>query len=164
MPAVGELLERFRHVGAPGAPAPSGAVPADATASLEAELRPLIAAVDELNEEAEAVVREAEAEAASIREAGSREAEEIVERGRRQASALRVGARASDPDDEDEEQRALLARADAQAEQIRRRAGRVIPHLAARVARCVQAGPGPVDAGLAVPGRELEDVAGLGRR
>lgn len=163
MPAVGELLKRFRRVGAPGAPAPSGAVPEDATASLQAELRPLIAAVDELEEEAEALVREAAAGAARVREVGAREAEQVLEEGRRRAAALRLQSIEDGLWDEDS--RTVLARADAESTLILQRARRRIPGLAACVLRCVTEEPPEPPAGLAArPDAELDDVAGLGRR
>jgi hypothetical protein len=149
---IAELLERFRHPATPGAPVAAGGVPEDAAADLEAELRPLLAALDEVEDEARAVIEAANAEATAVRERGAHDAEAILDQARRQAAALRTA-----PPDEDAgggEASTILAAAEAMADAIRRRARGRIPGLVARVMAAVT--------GTAVP--EVSDVAGVGRR
>lgn len=160
MPQLGELLERFRHTATPGPPAAAGGVPVDAVADLQAEVRPLIAALDEVEDETRALVEAATAEAAAVRERGAREAESILSEARLQAARLRAAPPDEAPDDE---ARAILAEAGAEADEIRRRARRRIPGLVALVMSClgddVEAAS-PVREGGS---REESGVAGLGR-
>ena len=148
---IAELLERFRHPATPGAPVAAGGVPEDAAADLQAELRPLLAAVDEVEDEARAVIEAANAEAAAVRERGAHDAEAILDDARRKAAALRTAP--PDADGGDGEARAILAAGEAEADAIRRRARGRIPGPVARVLAGV--------AGTAVP--EESDVAGVGR-
>lgn len=151
MPQLGELLERFRHAATPGPPAAGGGVPGDVAADLQAELRPLLAALDEVEDEARAVIETAATEAASVRGRGARDAEAILDEARRQVARLRAGP--PDVDTGDGEVRATLAEAEAEADGVRRRAHERIPGLVARVMACV--------AGAGVP--EESHVAGVGR-
>jgi hypothetical protein len=148
---IAELLERFRHPATPGAPVAAGGVPDDAAADLLAELRPLLAAVDEVDDEARAVMDAANAEANALRERGAHDAEAILDEARRQAAALRTAP--PDEDAGDGEARATLAAAEAEADTVRMRARGRIPGLVARVMADV--------AGPAVP--EGNDVVSVGR-
>lgn len=148
---IAELLERFRHPATPGPPVAAGGVPEDAAADLQAELRPLLAAIDEVEDQARAVVEAAGAEAAAVRERGAHDAEAILDAARRQAAALRTAP--PDEDAGDSEARDILAEAEAEADAIRRRARERIAGLVARVIAGVA---GTVSA-------EKRDVAGVGR-
>lgn len=89
MPALGEILRRFRFHGVPGAPT-LVAVPADGRAAqLEAELAPVFAALADAQRDAADAVRTAEADARERRQAAAAEAQRIVS----QAHAGVVGAR-----------------------------------------------------------------------
>lgn len=159
MPVLGELLERFRHAATPGPPVPAGGIPGDVSETLAAELRPLIAALDEVDREARALVDAAMAEAAGVRQRGARDAERILAEARRQEARLRERPRGERLED-DAEEREILARARAEADGVRRRARSRIPRLVARVGRCLGAAPEP-DAARAA--REEDGVAGVGR-
>lgn len=153
MARLGELLERFRHVATPGPPAAAG-VPDDAAADLQAELRPLIAALDDVEDKVQALVDAAAAEAAAVRERGARDAERIMDDARLQAAGLRAAPPEERPDDE---ALAIVARAGAEADGVLRRSRNRIPSLVARVVSCVRAGvepePVPEDSGVAGVGR-----------
>jgi hypothetical protein len=151
MPQLGELLERFRHAATPGPPAAGGGVPDDATADLEVELRPVLAALNDVEDESRAVIDEATARAAAVRDEGTRDAGRIRDHARQQAVRLRVLP--PDGNATDQEAQAILVAAEAEAEGIRRRARRRIPSLVHRVVACV--------AGAAVV--EESHVAGVGR-
>jgi hypothetical protein len=151
---LGELLERFRHPATPGPPAAAGGVPDDAAADLQSELRPLIVALDEVEEEARAIADVAAAEAAAVREQGARDAEHILEAARLQAARVKA---APLRDEHDAEVEAILAEAEAEADGIRQRARSRIAGLVALVLSCVGAGV------ELEPGREEKDVAGVGR-
>jgi hypothetical protein len=155
VPQLAELLERLRHVAPPGPPAAGGGVPDDAAADLQAELRPLLAALDEVEDEARALIDAAAAEAAAVRDGGARDAERIRDEARLQAARLRPAV--PDEDAGDDEARAILAAAEVEAGGVRRRARGRIPGLVARVMACV-GGAGELEA---VP--EGTDVAGVGR-
>jgi hypothetical protein len=151
VPQLGELLERFRHAATPGPPAAGGGVPDDATGDLQAELRPVLAALDEVEDESRSVIEEATARAGAIRDEGTRDAERIRQEARLQAAWLQ--APPVDRGASDGEARAILAAAEAEADGIRRRARGRIPGFVGRVMTCV--------AGAAVA--EESHVAGVGR-
>jgi hypothetical protein len=155
MAQLGELLERFRHPATPGAPAAAGGVPGDVAADLQAELRPLIAALDEVEEEARAIVDAAAVEAAAVREQGARDAEQILDSARLQAAQVQA---APLEDEHDADAEAILARARAEADGIRLGARARTPGLVARVLNCVRARVEPE------PVQEEKGVAGVGRR
>ena len=111
MPAVRDLLERFRPAGAPGAASAAG-VPADRRATVAAELEPIFAALDEVTRKCEA-----------LRLTASRAADRQVAHAEQQASAL-VARAATEAEAE---------RAAASA-QLRSRAVREVAEIAARAA------------------------------
>ena len=155
MPQLGELLERFRRPATPGPPAATGGVPGDVAADLQSELRPLIAALDEVEDEAQAIVDAATAEAAALRQRGARDAELILDEARSEAVRLRAAPVDRGPDGEAV---ATIVAAEAEAEDIRRRARARIPGMVARVLACMRDGVDPE------PARGDADVAGVGRR
>ena len=110
MPGFREFLARFRPAGSPG-PAVGGAVPADRSAELAAELQPSLALLDDTAAEAAAVREAASQEAATRRRTATRQAERIIGTARERAQELRraTAARLG------EEARAEAARADAEA-------------------------------------------------
>lgn len=87
MPRWREFLDRFRPVAAPGAAAPRG-VPADRTAELTAELSPVLARLDKVQDDIERMREATARQAETIRETGRREAAAIVERARLEAGRV----------------------------------------------------------------------------
>jgi len=134
MPALSDLLRRFRRLGTPpGPPAAGLGVPARAGASLAAELLPVFAAIDLVEDEARA-----------IRDTAGPEAEEAIAMARAQAAGLRAdGARRAESERADvaaaqeDGSRAELARiaadAEAEAARIASAAAARRPDLVARI-------------------------------
>lgn len=90
MPAVGDILRRFRTLGVPGAPGPAG-VPLDRSALLGAELAPVFRMLEVHEERAQAVIDQATRRASEIGARTAQDVGEILSRARAEA----VGARAS---------------------------------------------------------------------
>ena len=134
MPAFSDLLNRFRRLGTPpGPPAAGLGIPARAGASLAAELLPVFAAVDLVEDEARA-----------IRESAGPEAQEAIAAGRLQAAGIRAdGARRAESEraeaiaTRERGSRAELARiaadAESEAARIAATAAARRPELIARV-------------------------------
>lgn len=149
MPGFREFLARFRPAGSPGA-ALGGAVPADRSAELTAELEPPLTLLDDTTAEAAAIRRAAADEAAERRRVAAEQAERTVRSARTRAlevrneTAARLRARAA----------AEAARADAEAQHavrdLRERARARTPDLAARlVARVAHELTAPTGPGAA---------------
>lgn len=132
MPAVRELLDRFRPAGAPGAASAAG-VPADRQRTASAELDPVFAAL------ADVVAKCAGLRATAVRDAARREAEAaekarvLVARARADAPAQRAAAAARLREGGAAEATRILDRAAAEADAIRRRAQERRPDLVDRV-------------------------------
>ncbi len=91
MPALGEILRRFRFHGVPGAPT-SVAVPADRTTELEAELAPVFAALEDAQRAAEDALAASERAAREHRSAAVVEAQWLVADARSGVIAARDAA------------------------------------------------------------------------
>ena len=128
MRPVSNWLDRFRRPG----------VPAAASEELDAELLPVFATLDEIEEEAAAIRIEADAEAARRIEAAAVEAERIMARWRREAEAERVRAEADRREAVASEARLIELRAQAEAAELRERGLERIPALVATVLACLQ--------------------------
>jgi len=106
VPALGEILRRFRFHGVPGAPAPAG-VPAERGEELDAELLPVFSALENAQHLA------ADVAAAAARDAARRRAD-AVEHGRRLVAEARARAGA----ERAEAAAVYLARAEAERDQV----------------------------------------------
>lgn len=155
MSQLGELLERFRHTATPGPPAAAGGVPGDLAADLQSELRPLLAALDAVEDEARTLVDAAAAEAATVRELAAGDVARILDEARSEAARARAAPLSRETDDEAPR---ILASARAEAADVHRRARARIPGLVARVVACMS------DGGEVRQVEEVSDVAGVGRR
>ncbi|MGW5382493.1 hypothetical protein [Nocardia sp. NPDC003963] len=91
MPALPDFLDRFRPAGLPGAAAARG-IPVDRSAAAAAELMPVLARLDPVQDEAERLRAAALDQAADIRRAGRDDAAAVVRRARE--NTQRVAARA----------------------------------------------------------------------
>jgi hypothetical protein len=89
VPQWRDFLERFRPAGTPGAAARPG-VPADRSADAAAELTPLLVLLDDTQDEAQRIRREAADRAEEIRRAAQRQANQIVARARAEAEVVRA--------------------------------------------------------------------------
>lgn len=128
MRPVSNWLDRFRRPG----------VPAAASEELDAELLPVFATLDEIEQEAAAIRIEADAEAARRIEAAALEAERILVRWRREAEAERVRAEADRREAVASEARSIELRAEAEAAELRERGLERMPALVATVLMCLQ--------------------------
>ena len=128
MRPVSNWLDRFRRPG----------VPAAASEELDAELLPVFATLDEIEEEAAAIRIAADAEAARRIEAAAFEAERILVRWRREAEAERVRAEADRREAVAGEARSIELRAEAEAAELRERGLERMPALVATVLACLQ--------------------------
>ncbi|HEU6444377.1 MAG TPA: hypothetical protein VFL61_04895 [Gaiellaceae bacterium] len=128
MRPVSNWLDRFRRPG----------VPAAASEELDAELLPVFATLDEIEQEAAAIRIEADAEAARRVEAAALEAERILVRWRREAEAERVRAEADRREAVASEARSIELRAEAEAAELRERGLERMPALVATVLMCLQ--------------------------
>ncbi|GEM_PF-5020621 len=132
MRPVAGWLERFRR--------PAG-VPAGAGDELAAELRPVFAALDEVEEEARALRAEAEREVERRLEAGAAEAERLLARWRGRAEAERARAEAEEREAAAHRTLAIERAAQEEAERIRARGGERIPVLVRRILVCITEEP-----------------------
>ncbi|MEU5261968.1 hypothetical protein [Amycolatopsis sp. NPDC021455] len=89
MPALRDLLDRFRPAGTPGAAARPG-VPADRRTEAAAELAPVLAALDDAQARAAEIRREATEEASRRRREAAARAETIVAQARMDAASTRA--------------------------------------------------------------------------
>lgn len=128
MRPVSNWLDRFRRPG----------VPAAASEELDAELLPVFATLDEIEQEAAAIRIEADAEAARRVEAAALEAERILVRWRREAEAERVRAEADRREAVASEARSIELRAEAEAAELRERGLERMPALVATVLGCLR--------------------------
>lgn len=152
MPGVRDLLDRFRPAGAPG-PAGIAGVPADRQDSVAAELKPVFAALAEVEEECERLRRDAARAAARHADAADAQAHALVAGARNGAGAERAAAAARVREDAAAEVAHLEASAAGEADEIRRRNAHRRPWLLSQVIERVRAdlaaldggGPGPPD-------------------
>ena len=129
---MGGFLERFRR---------SGGVPAAAGGELAAELAPVFATLDRIEDEAAEIRRRTEAAAAQRTHEAEEQAQSILAEGRQRAGferddALKAGGRVADA-----EMVSILERADRDARQIRKVGEERLPALVAHVLqRVLEAG------------------------
>lgn len=124
MRPVGSVLERFRR---------AAAVPAAAGDTVEAELMPIFAALDEIEAEAERIRADARAEAERRLARAAADAERILERRGRRAEAERARAEGERREAAVREAHAIEAAAQEEAARILSRGRERIPSLVAEV-------------------------------
>ncbi|WP_067453172.1 hypothetical protein [Actinomadura macra] len=153
MPAVRDLLERFRPAGAPGAAAV--AVPADRRSVLAAELEPVFALLAGTEEERHRLADEAERDARAVRDAAREEAAALVRRAKADAAAERAEAAAAVRRGAVEAEQARVAAAREEAARIGAVAAARMPELVERAVRAlgVLSADGTATSGETHPGR-----------
>lgn len=143
MPSVRDFLARFRRSLTPPGPALARmAPPADARASLEAELAPIFAWVDDVESRATARVDVAERRAAEVVKAAHADAEVLLRRTDRGLAALRARSAEERRSQVSDELEQIHAEAVAEAARVREQAQTTIPALVERVMAGVRSGAG----------------------
>ena len=132
MPALSDILRRFRFHGVPGAPS-SVAVPADRDAEAERELDPVFAELRSSLQFSQEVVSTAEKEAERRRAYGHEQARQILDEARSGAAAARAQAAAARLAAGELECRRVLAEGRREAERVARVAETRIPALVEKV-------------------------------
>ncbi|MDE3085300.1 MAG: hypothetical protein KGJ77_00915 [Acidobacteriota bacterium] len=138
MPAIGDVLRRFRALGVPGAPASAG-IPADRRAALADELAPVFAALAETERRVEALVADAGQEASSMAARTEEHTREILGRALTDASTARAEAASRRARSVEAQCRALRADAEAEAARITAAGAERSPALVDRIVRAVLA-------------------------
>ncbi len=134
MPLLEDLLLRFRRVWAPPGPVEGQAgVPTDLERTLDDELRELTVALSAIDQEGQAIVQAAESEAAAIVAEARAESARIVEAARSRVPDVRAGKAAARMQDREEDVKALIARAETGANEMRSRARSRMQPLVNRV-------------------------------
>ena len=156
MPQWRDFLNRFRPAGAPGAAA-RVAVPADRSAELEAELRPVLALLDDANTGCARIVARARDEAAQIVAAARAEAAASLRDASGRAGAVRAAAVQQVMTVAHADAAGTVAAARQEAREVAGLARQRIPVLAARAVDLVRGlgGPDP-DPAAGWPGRRGE--------
>jgi hypothetical protein len=134
VPALRDVINRFRVVGPPGPAAPA-AVPADRRTELAEELAPVFAALTDTRARARDIVRAAELEAARIRTEGDRRAEELLSTAAADRDAVRAAAFAAAQQMTTRQAARLGEDGRLEAEIVERRAAEHRPDLVARAMR-----------------------------
>jgi vacuolar-type H+-ATPase subunit H len=139
MAATSQLRRRLRRAWAPpGAPA-GGGVPSDPRSRVALELRPLLAAIDPIEEEADVELRRAAAEAEQIREGAHAEVARLLAAAEARAALLREETVAGRRAERESAAGSVLAAARERAADVRRRAATRLDAVAASVRDCVWA-------------------------
>jgi hypothetical protein len=138
MAAIGDILQRFRFHGVPGAPAPAG-VPVDRVAAIEAELAPVFSLLEAAQQSAAELVEAATADAARRRSEAMGHAQRVLAQARLDSVAARADSAAGRLALVDVRCRALTDDARAEAERIARVAAERTPGLAEELVRRVLA-------------------------
>jgi len=138
VPAVRDLLDRFRPAGAPGAATAAG-VPADRRATAAAELEPVFAALAAVITEGAALRADAAAAGARQEAAAEERGRVLVARARTEAEAVRAAEITRRREGAAAAARVVTARAQLEADEVRRRADQDRPQLLAQVLDRVQA-------------------------
>ncbi len=125
------ILERFRR---------GAGVPSAAADDVAAELAPLFAALDEIEEEAERRREAARARGRAYLDDASEEAHGIVAAYRDRAEAVHRRAVERSRGAAEEQSRALVADAERHARDIQARGEERLPQLVAAVVACVREG------------------------
>jgi vacuolar-type H+-ATPase subunit H len=143
MISLPEFLRRFRRVWAPPGPALSRiAPPTDVAARLEAEVRPLLDAIAELQRSAESVRKDADAEAAQIVDEATQRAEKNVREAESSAPGTRAAAAKRRHEAVDTEIGRVLSESEEEANRIRATAKARMAELVEQVRACVLSGAG----------------------
>ena len=141
MPLLEDLLLRFHRIWAPpGAVDGQASVPADLQARVDDELRELAGALDEIDQEAQSVVKAAEGQAAAVIAAAHAEAEHRIEAARARAPEERALSAAAHIRDRGVEITARITEAQQQAAAIRSGAAARFQRIVDRVSGDVFAG------------------------
>jgi F0F1-type ATP synthase membrane subunit b/b' len=138
MPRIRDLLYRFRPAGAPGVAGPAG-VPVDRVSDLAAELAPVLASLEPVQQRCAEIVEAAHQEAAQVLAAESGTARAVTARARAGFDAERAAAAAQVRQRWDREAGDLLSAADQEAGRIRRHAADVQPRYVQAVLASVDA-------------------------
>lgn len=138
MARLRDLLDRFRPVGAPGAPSAVG-VPADRSRELTAELDPVFTALAPVEGECADLRVAATATAEQRRSTAARQAESVRADARARALAVRAEAAAEAQQGALAEAAALRARAEQQQQALRARAADQMPAFVEQVLTAVRA-------------------------
>ena len=133
MPQWRDFRERFRPAGTPGAAGRPG-VPADRGADLAAELTPLLALLDDVQDEASHIRCAADRRAEQIRAAAARQAAEIVADARQEGDDVRLRAEADALREAEALTDEMRARTAAEIAALRTQAGERLPHCVDTVA------------------------------
>lgn len=142
MPDLDRFLRRFRRlVAPPGRPRPAG-VPVDREAALSDELAEVFAAIDAIQEDAEAIRKEGKEKAEELRSRAEEEARRVISEGEDQADEVRAEEAARHRERLQEEVQKALALARSDAEEVRERANERVDELAGRVVDLVLHGQG----------------------
>lgn len=136
MPAVADILRRFRALGVPGAPTSAG-IPADRSGALSDELAPVFAALEEPERRAQALVARAEQEATALAAQTEEHRREILGRAVTDAATARADAASRRARSVEEQCRELRAAAEAEAERVGVVAAERSPALVDRIVRAV---------------------------
>jgi hypothetical protein len=131
VPRSRDFLERFRPSGTPGAAAAAG-VPADRVAERSAELGPVLAELDDTQEEARRIVAAARLEADRRRTEGAQRARSVLAAARSQAEAERAEAASLVRRQAEEEAAAVERAAVRDAEELGARTEARLPHYVER--------------------------------
>lgn len=137
MPRIRDLLYRFRPAGAPGVAGPAG-VPVDRVSDLAAELGPVLARVDPVQQRCAEIVAQARRDAAQVVADEGEAARAVVSRARARFDAERAAAAAEVRQRWDREAGALLTAAEDDADVIRGHAADAVPHFVQDVVRSVE--------------------------
>lgn len=128
MPAVGDILRRFRFHGVPGAPAPAG-IPFDRSGAIEAELAPIFSSLEAAQDRSAALVEAASGDATRRRAEVAERVHRILAQARVDADATRADTAAVRLAHAARQRSALVAQAQEEAERIERVAAERTPGL-----------------------------------
>lgn len=132
MPGVGDVLQRFRPAGAPGAAAAAG-VPVDRVAEVEAELAPVFLLLEEVERACARIREQGATEAENRRRAALAAVDRVLAEAHEQAAVEHANSALRRRRQHDDERRQLLAAAAREADEVRRRARERMPGLIDRV-------------------------------
>jgi vacuolar-type H+-ATPase subunit H len=169
VPALSEILRRFRSHGVPGAPAVA-AVPADHRQAVANELAPVFAALDEVQRRARGLTADAEAYAAAHREEATLRARRILADARSGAGNVQVDAMKASLAHTQRQRVLTLANGRQEAARIERVAAQRVPLLVDDTVRRVLASVAPTGtdlgtgAGKAGPGERAPGEQGPGEQ
>lgn len=141
MVSLQELLRRFRHAWAPPGPALArAATPVDVAARLRAELEPVLAAIAEIQQRAEALRAEGEERAGELLDRATRDAEQAVRKAEREAPLARAAAVETTHRGVEAEITSAVAQGRAEADRIATQTNERLPELLTAIRECVQKG------------------------